>query len=325
MKRWTAVFGTLTSVALALNSAGAQERGGFKKEGAGAWGPKQIFEKNDANRDGFLTQNEMPEWMRNHMGKLDKDGDGKISAGEMAQMPGPGQKPEGGFKPDANQIMQKLDANGDGQITRNEAHGPAAEKFNQLDANGDGKVSKDELQSALTKMAGGRGDKPEGEGNKEFGANKEKGETATKESAKDKGRMKQMMAQLEKADKNGDGKISRDEAPQQVQGAFDRLDSNGDGAIDKSELGKTMAAGPGGPGGGRPDMSAGLAPPRPNANNNGPRQVFNDQDADADGRVSKEEANGQFKERFDSLDSNKDGKLDILEVEKGAADREGDR
>lgn len=37
-------------------------------------------------------------------------------------------------------------------------------------------------------------------------------------------------------DKDGDGKLSRDEAPQSMQSAFDRLDANGDGLLDASEL-----------------------------------------------------------------------------------------
>jgi collagen type III alpha len=58
-------------------------------------------------------------------------------------------------------------------------------------------------------------------------------------------------------DKNGDGKVSRDEIPEQMQGFFDRMDANKDGFIDKAEIeamrarfqkgGKGGSGGPPGP------------------------------------------------------------------------------
>jgi hypothetical protein len=36
-------------------------------------------------------------------------------------------------------------------------------------------------------------------------------------------------------DKDGDGKVSKDEAPEPMQNFFDRLDGNSDGFIDKAE------------------------------------------------------------------------------------------
>ena len=42
--------------------------------------------------------------------------------------------------------------------------------------------------------------------------------------------------------------------------------------------------------------------------------VFNSQDADGDGRVSKEEAKGPLAEQFDKIDADKDGKLSRQEA-----------
>lgn len=54
-------------------------------------------------------------------------------------------------------------------------------------------------------------------------------------------------------DKDGDGKISRDEAPERMKSFFDRIDANGDGFLDKSEMSKMRRPGAGGqPGGGSP-------------------------------------------------------------------------
>jgi collagen type III alpha len=51
-------------------------------------------------------------------------------------------------------------------------------------------------------------------------------------------------------DKNGDGKVSKEEAPEMMQGFFDRMDTNGDGAIDKSEIEAARSRMGGGEGGG---------------------------------------------------------------------------
>lgn len=57
-------------------------------------------------------------------------------------------------------------------------------------------------------------------------------------------------------DKNGDGKLSKDEASERLKGAFDEIDTNKDGQIDADELKARMTSamrrGPR-PGGDRPD------------------------------------------------------------------------
>jgi hypothetical protein len=71
-------------------------------------------------------------------------------------------------------------------------------------------------------------------------------------------------------DADGDGKVSKDEAPAPMQGSFDRLDGDGDGFIDQSEINEMRqrfqqrggpGGGPGGPGPG-PAGGAGDARPR---------------------------------------------------------------
>ena len=57
-------------------------------------------------------------------------------------------------------------------------------------------------------------------------------------------------AMFKRTDRNGDGKISREEASQRLQPVFDQYDSNKDGAIDASEYKTYFAAATGGQGGG---------------------------------------------------------------------------
>ncbi len=55
-------------------------------------------------------------------------------------------------------------------------------------------------------------------------------------------------AQLRNMDSNGDGKITREEMPAQMQQRFDRMDQNGDGVIDEEEIEAMTNRFRGGPG-----------------------------------------------------------------------------
>lgn len=59
---------------------------------------------------------------------------------------------------------------------------------------------------------------------------------------------------LKRIDKNSDGKVSKEEAPERMQEQFDALDANKDGFLDAGELGKLRrpSGGSGAPGGSRP-------------------------------------------------------------------------
>lgn len=70
-------------------------------------------------------------------------------------------------------------------------------------------------------------------------------------------------------DKDGDGKLSKEEAPERMAANFEEWDSNSDGFIDKDEIAARRARrqqqGGGGPGGGRPQ--------RPSAESNTPAET----------------------------------------------------
>lgn len=53
-------------------------------------------------------------------------------------------------------------------------------------------------------------------------------------------------AMIDRFDENGDGKLQRDEVPEQMAQSFDRMDRNGDGVIDESEIGGGRRGGGGG-------------------------------------------------------------------------------
>ena len=66
--------------------------GGLAGAGPGAGGPfngammTKMFERSDANADGKLTGDEIPERLRDKIAMIDKDGDGAITKSEFAAM-----------------------------------------------------------------------------------------------------------------------------------------------------------------------------------------------------------------------------------------------
>lgn len=151
--------------------------------------------------------------------------------------------------------LKQMDKNGDGRISQDEAPGPLWERLSALDANQDGAVSPEE-------MAKGR---PGGSGAPGGGAF------------------------FETADKNGDGKITADEAGERWE-RMSKADKDGDGAITKMELVESMRA-------------AGS-------------EFFASVDKNGDGKITADEA-GERWERMSRADKNGDGAVTRDELAEG--------
>jgi len=94
--------------------------------------------------------------------KFDKDGDGKLSDEEKAEI----RKTMANRTPPAH-ILEKFDKDGDGKLSDEEKAGMRKEMMAKFDKDGDGKLSPEERKAAMearSKGAGGKGKKGEGKG-----------------------------------------------------------------------------------------------------------------------------------------------------------------
>jgi Ca2+-binding EF-hand superfamily protein len=301
-----------------------------KPDGGKERDPSVMFQRLDRNGDGKIDKSEMeavPERARQFLTRADANGDGTITKEEMLGGPRgrpgkerkgePGEPPkgrpgDGGDKKPGKfgggEAFKRLDVNGDGKISKDEAKGPMANAFERLDADKDGFLTQEEARIAFARLAkkeGGKGERPE----RKKGERKRPGDAPPpKGDAPKKGEgMPEVGFMMQRLDSNGDGKIAKDEARGPMAENFDRLDRNKDGFLAKDEIeefGNRMKQAKG--------MGGGLGGGQPSLVN-----MFNQQDADADGRVTKAEAKGKLAEDFDKLDADKDGKLSRQEVESG--------
>jgi len=205
--------------------------------GGGNFQPGEMFNRFDRNGDGKLAKDEIPQEMRERFASaFERLGKDELTREDFAQVaqriftPGqPGGTPDGQRPPFLPTIMRLLDANGDGRISKDEL-AKAAEKFGELDENGDGYLDPRELMGPPPGFAGAPGQsRPNPEGR----PNTPPGRPNTPAGRPNANNSTQFFSRL---DRNGDGKISKDEAPERMRENFARLDKDGDGFLSAEEL-----------------------------------------------------------------------------------------
>jgi Ca2+-binding EF-hand superfamily protein len=192
----------------------------------------------------------------------------------------PSRRPEGGNSGGSASILQVLDYNRDGKLQQGEID-MAVVILRRMDRNQDGEISSGELSGASNRSGGFAGrpnDRPPG--NPGTG-----------------GQSRGRVPQFADLDKNGDGKITKDEAPERMAEHFEEHDTNSDGFIDKKEqdaviefIRQRFSQR------NRSDQDRGL--------------TFEQMDTNKDGKISKDEAPERMAERFGEVDSNSDGFID---------------
>jgi Ca2+-binding EF-hand superfamily protein len=169
-------------------------------------GPGQKFSKIDANQDGYLTLDEFMAARKRGAAKP------KLPNGQAGG-------PSKGGAPNPKMIVQKMDKNGDGKLSKTEFRGPK-KKFAKLDADKDGFVTKAELASIMAKRPAGGGNPggPSGSGQQK------------------KPSMSERFAQM---DSNGDGNVEESEW-RGPKSRFKRMDRNRDGKLSSDEIEKVV-------------------------------------------------------------------------------------
>lgn len=113
----------------------------------------QLFDTVDADKDGKITQAEIDAFKVARFAEADTDKDGKLSPAEMVAMR---EKAEAARKLErATKMVARMDRDGDGLVSADEmAQGPKMPSMiERLDTDGDGAVSKAEAEAAREKMA----------------------------------------------------------------------------------------------------------------------------------------------------------------------------
>ena len=183
------------------------------------------FEEIDTNGDGFIDLKEakvMADYATSQQAAsvkpitgeqilafMDTNRDGKISKDELAAAVGfQANSQQAGTKERkaAEKIVRSMDANRDGKISKDEISAVMKPYFEQIDTNGDGFI-----------------DAKEAWGMAYYANSQQVQGPITAE---------QIVGYL---DKNGDGKISKDEASAELKPHFEQIDTNKDGVIDVKE------------------------------------------------------------------------------------------
>lgn len=139
---------------------------GGRPQGGGQRPVNPIVAALDLDKDGTISKEELAKAVESLM-KLDKNGDGVLSADEIRPTGGfGGGAGFGNFNPEqfVTRTLEANDKNGDGKLSKEEASERLKGRFDTLDENKDGFLDKDELKKSF-----GGGARPGGAGGRTGG------------------------------------------------------------------------------------------------------------------------------------------------------------
>jgi hypothetical protein len=137
--------------------------------------------------------------------------------------------PDGQPRPDfLPGFFRRLDSSGDGRISKEEL-AKAGDLFAQLDENGDGQL---DLRELMGPPGAGIPGGPNPAGRPESG----RPNATTTPAGRVRPNSPAASPAFARIDANGDGKISKDEAPERMRESFGRFDKDSDGFLTPEEL-----------------------------------------------------------------------------------------
>lgn len=149
----------ITTLALSI-AAGAAYAAGSEKH-RGGHGPRINFEEVDTNNDGKLTQAELTAHAEMRFDQTDTDKNGMISENELRARIAAHMAERTDRR--VQQMMDRHDANSDGQLSQDEMKPKHAGKMmKRADTDGDGAISKDEFEAMKDKRGKHRKTKDNG-------------------------------------------------------------------------------------------------------------------------------------------------------------------
>ncbi|MAG93046.1 MAG: hypothetical protein CMJ48_04785 [Planctomycetaceae bacterium] len=287
--------------------------------------PGELFQSLDADNDGKLVAEEIPEKQQRYFKRLlrvgDADRNQELTREEFVQAL------------QSNDRPVTLPGNGGNNQRRRFDPGQA---FTNFDRNQDGKLARDELPDQLRERLDAAFERL---GKKSLTQQEFVLEVRRLGDGQAGARNGKQLAQMfKRMDADGDGKVTLAEAPERardfVRGLLRRAGKNADDALTSDDLKKI--AGMGAPAEGRKPTQASTTSRPQNPTDRPPRTRESDRpqpfrrpafmamlDADADGELSQEEL-AQAGRRLLRLDRNRDGRLDLHEL-MGPPPQDGDR
>lgn len=140
---------TLTALAAACLSVGALAVAADNGSDAAAANPhaarraqfeQAMLDKIDTNHDGVISRAEYQAWVDSRFAKLDGNGNGVVTADEIAHSPATQQRDERR----AEHFVKRFDANGSGQVTKADFEARQMARFDRISGGSD-TVTADQL------------------------------------------------------------------------------------------------------------------------------------------------------------------------------------
>ena len=235
----------------------AQDRNSLRGQQRGIGAGQAFLElfKNDINKDGKISRDELPEDRKQLISDYDSNGDGAISKSEArlvapanqidrsrsrvrgrgdarressrsASRRPPGRLRESSRRPGSSSsrsgglFFQVFDVDKDGEISLDEIK-DASKALMKLDVNGDKRLSRREVWGHSPSDLGQRRASGIGRGQ----------ENSNSESGRDR-----FVSRIFENDKNNDGKVTIEEIPDRMSELFETGDLDDDGALSRREI-----------------------------------------------------------------------------------------